>query len=349
MEKPVIPFKLMKRILSPSVFTIFFYVLTLFLISCENETSRFPIQISADKDHIEMGRTVKVEAKLQGPLTSDRIVLLPFVNGRRWGSNEFADKNGKASFIIPLPNPGPALIQVIAVPAETDSWMGLKPDNKLLFAGTYIPDSVTSSNTLLVKVKHRNIVRKRSGKTLFGMQWESWFTPGHSWSTSQGVPIMGIYENTDLDVYRQQILWFMDMGVDFIIPDWSNHIWGKKHWNERGGGADLILHTTQLFLEVLADMRDEGLDVPKVALMPGLSNGPPTTMVALNEQLDWIYQNYLRNPRFNELWQIYDGKPLIIILDTGVLGDKKGTTESAFRVPFFKWSLSGGDEFTEAQ
>jgi hypothetical protein len=95
-------------------------------------------------------------------------------------------------------------------------------------------------------------------------------------------------------------------------------------------------------------MRDEGLPVPKVAIMPGLSNGPPATMVALNEQLEWIYQDYIRNPRFEGLWQIYEGKPLIVILDTGVLAHKEGRTESSFRIPFFKQTMAWSEEEVDA-
>jgi hypothetical protein len=137
------------------------------------------------------------------------------------------------------------------------------------------------------------------------------------------------------------------------MPDWSNHIWGKKHWNEIDGGSRGIVHATTVFLEVLAKMRDEGIEVPKVAIMPGISNGPPATMTALNEQMEWIYQNYVLNPRFKDLFQNFDGKPLMIILDTGALGSKKGTAASAFRVPFFEQTLALKekelDDFRKAQ
>ncbi len=329
------------------VLTSIFILASISLTSCGDSSSNFPIQIQVNKEQVVMGRTIQVEAALDNIKAEDRMILLPFVNGRRWGSHEFADQNGKASFIIPLPHPGPALIQVIAIPATTETWLGLEENNPLLKAGTYMPEAKLKSNTSIIEVHSRKVPRKTSGNTLFGMQWESWFIPGFSWLTSQGVPLTGIYDSTDPDVYRQQILWFMDMGVDFIIPDWSNHLWNKKHWSERDVRADGILHTTQLFLEALADMRDEGLDVPKVAIMPGLTNGPPTTMEALNEQLEWIYQDYVRNPRFKNLWQIYEGKPLIIILDTGVLAHKEGTTESAFRIPFFKATLTSGGHFNE--
>ena len=316
--------------------------------SCDSEGGNNPIQITVSDEVVKMGRTLIVDAVLKDKIQGERMIFLPFVNGKRWGSHEFADADGKASFIIPFPNPGVALIQVIAVPATADNWLGMDPHDRLLKTGTFMPETDIKSNFLIVEVKNRAVPRKRSGETLFAMQWESWFTPWFSWETAHGVPIMGIYDSTDPDVYRQQILWFMDIGVDFIMPDWSNHIWGKEHWSERDARADGILHTTQMFLEVLADMRDEGLDVPLVALMPGLSNGPPTTMEALNEQFEWIYQDYVRNPRFEGLWQIFEGKPLIVNLDTGILADKRGRTESAFRIPFFKGTLTR-DGWTEAK
>jgi len=46
------------------------------------------------------------------------------------------------------------------------------------------------------------------------------------------------------------------------------------------------------------------------------------------------------NPRFKGLFQNYDGKPLMLILDTGALGHKKGTAKSAFTVPFFEMTLA---------
>ena len=317
------------------------------LFSCQPAGMDNPVQIQAGKEIVEMGKCVRVDATIKPADLKGRMVLLPFVNGKRWGSHEFADLNGQATFIIPLPNPGPALVEVIAMPADRDDWMGLE-DYSLLQAGTFMPDYGLSSNTVVVQVKQRKFPDRGEEETLFAMQWEPWFTPGRKWTTAQAIPLMGLYESTNADVTRQHILWFMDMGVDFIIPDWSNHIWGRQHWSERGGGADQILHCTQMFLEVLADMRDEGLPVPKVAIMPGLTNGPPATMVALNEQLEWIYQDYIRNPRFNGLWQIYEGKPLIIILDTGVLAHKEGRTESSFRIPFFKQTMAWSEEEVDA-
>jgi hypothetical protein len=306
------------------------------------------VHITADRALIPMGRSVRVEAVVgpgRGESAGDYI-LLPFVNQRRWGPHERPDESGKATFLLPLPNPGPAHVQVVAFRSDTDHWMGLKEHQDLLLAGCPMPAEGIRSNVLELEIAWRTIPRWEAAGTLFCIQWEPWFTGGvRRWSTAQAVPLMGFYDSYNRDVIRQHVLWFMDLGVDFIMPDWSNHIWGCRHWNERSNGVNALLHATQLTLEVLAEMRAEGLPVPQLVLMPGLSNGRPATMEALNEELDWIYHNYLRNPRFDGLWQMLESKPLIVVLDTGAVADKRGTAESAFRIPFFKQTL----EMSEAE
>jgi len=330
----------------------------IFLV-CHSCTDRIlqndALTIKVDKNSIPMGRSVMLTSHLNlksGESPKDYL-LLPYVNNRRWGSHERPDSNGNVTFLLPLPNPGKVEIQVIAVKAEPNNWMGTS-NRELLMAGKFMPDSGVRSNELNITITKRLMPQSPDTTYLFGVQWESWFIPGPgSWSTAEAVPVVGFYDSYNEDVIRQHILWFMDLGVNFIMPDWSNHIWGKKHWNEAEDGARAIVHATTVFLEVLAKMRDEGMDVPKVALMPGISNGPPATMIALNEQLEWIYQNYVLNPRFKGLFQDYDGKPLMIILDTGALGSIKGTAKSAFRVPFFEQTLalseSELDAFRKAQ
>lgn len=311
------------------------------------------ITIKVDRDSIPMGRSVVLSAHLSvtsGESARDYL-LLPYVNQRRWGSQERPDSSGNVTFLLPLPNPGKLEIQVVATKAEPNNWMGTSNLN-LLMVGNFMPDSGLFSNELSVVVKKREVPAAPAEGSLFCVQWEPWFIHGPI-ATAEAVPVVGFYESYNEDVIRQHVLWFMDIGVNFIMPDWSNHIWGKKHWNEIEDGARSIVHATTCFLEVLAKMRDEGFDVPRVALMPGLSNGPPATMTALNEQMEWIYQNYILNPRFKGLFQDFDGKPLMIILDTGALGHKLGTAKSAFTVPFFEQTLSLKEqelnEFRKAQ
>ena len=300
------------------------------------------INIEADKTTVSMGGSIKIS--LNGG--EEGHILLPFINGRRWGHHERPDASGKAQFLLPLPNPGAARIQVAAIQSDTGHWMGLGKRRDLLLAGSRLPDGQVTSNIIDIEITWRAFAERRAGKTLFGIQWESWFTHGvRGWETAQAVPVVGFYNLYNRDVIRQHVLWFMDLGVDFIFPDWTNHLWGLKHWDERPERANEIVHATTLTLEVLAEMRDEGLPVPTMVLFSGLSNGHPATMEALNEELAWIYHTYVRNPRFKGLWLEYEGKPLIVILDTGALGDPRGTAESSYRIPFIKDTL----EMSEAE
>jgi hypothetical protein len=340
-----------KRKIIPIQWRVIIVGLMLFCYACTGKIlKKDSLTIEINKDSVPMGRSVLVTAHLNvkhGSITKDYL-LLPYVNQRRWGSHERPDSNGNATFLLPLPNPGSAEIEVVAVKAEPMNWMGTSRRD-LLIAGNYMPDSGLHSNMRRVTVKLRNMPLPSDSGHLFGVQWESWFIPGPgSWSSAEAVPVVGFYDSYNEDVIRQHVLWFMDLGVNFIMPDWSNHIWSKKHWNEIDDGARAIVHATTVFLEVLAKMRDEGLAVPKVALMPGISNGPPATMVALNEQLEWIYQNYILNPRFKGLFQKYDGKSLMLILDTGAIGDKRGTAKSALKVPFFKFTLALSEKELDA-
>jgi hypothetical protein len=290
-----------------------------------------------------MGGTLILEATMETSAdeSPQSFILLPFVNERRWGAHERPDAAGKATFILPLPNPGWAHVQVLALKSDTSDWMGLSAQQELLLAGRPLPAGGDwRSETLAIYVTRREIPPHSPSETLFGLQWEPWFTGGAKrWGTAQAVPVMGFYDSYNRDVTRQHILWCMDLGIDFLFADWTNHIWGCEHWSERPDHVNALLHATELALEVLAEMRDEGLPVPKMVLFPGISNGRPCTMQALNEELQWIDENYLHNPRFKDLWLIYDGKPLVAVLDTGAVGDKRGTAESAFRIPFFKQTL----------
>lgn len=299
------------------------------------------LEIKADVKSIPMGRTVQVKAHLElsrPDIVSDYL-LVPYVNDRRWGAQEYPDSNGDADFILPLPDVGDAEIQVVAAKRENGNWMG-SSDPKVLMVGSLMRRNENlCSNKVNVQIVWRRMPALPHDGHIFCVQYEPWFTGLSSWNTAEAVPLLGFYRSFDEDVIRQHILWFIESGINAVMLDWSNHIWGCQHWNQRGPLARAIIHNTTIFLEVLAEMHDEGLDVPKIVLMPGLSNGPPAAMTALNEELSWIYQNYILDPTLKRLFLTYDGKPLVIILDTGAIGDKNARTSPAFRIPFLKQTL----------
>ena len=99
------------------------------------------IIITVDHTSVPMGRTICVTANMSGVdgVLHSNYILLPIVNGRRWGAHERPDTGGHAVFLLPLPNPGPASIQVVAYKSDTDHWMGLEQHKDLLLAGYPMP------------------------------------------------------------------------------------------------------------------------------------------------------------------------------------------------------------------
>ena len=326
------------------LFTVAVTLATCLIIACNSGSDSGDFKITVDRTTVGMGHSVTVDVSMK---QGSSFTLFAYVNNRRWGSHEFADGQGKATFHIPLPNVGPAKIEVLAVDTDKDKWYGVT-DYAPYLTGKLMPEMGLRSNAVMVEVQWRDIKPAKQAGTVFVSQWEPWFAPGRMWSTAHAVPLLGFYDFTNADVLRQHLLWLMDSGADAVLFDWSNHIWGRKSWDERDKGVNMILHATQMALEMMADMRDEGLPVPKAIIMSGISNGPPATMQALNEQLQWIYLNYLNNPRFDGLWEIFDGKPLLTVLDTGALGAKEATTKSAFEVPFFKQTMDWTEEQIDA-
>lgn len=201
------------------------------------------------------------------------------------------------------------------------AWFGgVRRDD--LFAGRLLPDGAVLSEPITVDVQRRAIAGDRDPEHLVGMQWGSYFFPGgFYWNTAQAVPLTGFYDTFNPDVIRQQALWFMDMGIDFLIADWPVYIppdaQGEQHWRDRSEFGIQQIHVTTMMLEGLAALRDEGLPVPAMVLMAFLANGPANTTATLNEELAWLYDYYIRNPRFHDLWVPYEGKPLMAVLYTG--------------------------------
>ena len=198
-------------------------------------------------------------------------------------------------------------------------WPALE-DRSLDRAGTLMPeeDGLVSS-TVQVRVERRMLQRPPSNPAQrVGIQYEPWFTPHNAtWESSHAIPLTGLYWSWNTDVIRQQMIWLIESGVDFLVVDWTNHLWGKSHWSERGDNTNEIIHATTLLLETLAQLRDEGQPVPTAVLYAGLNNGPSTTVEAVNEEMEWIHNTYVRNPRFAGLFEMYLDKPLMLVHNGG--------------------------------
>lgn len=201
--------------------------------------------------------------------------------------------------------------------AAPDKWPGLSGRMRL-FAGSLLPEDANVSNTVTLRVLRRQLeAMPFDPDHRVGVQWEPWFTPHNPfWQTAEAVPVIGYYQSYNQSVTRQHVIWLMEAGVDFWMADWSNHIWFSPTWDSRGENCNEIIHSTSLALETLAVMREEGLPVPQFTLLAGISHVEGGER-AVNEMLDWVYHNYIRNPRFAGLWLEFEGKPLVTLLNLG--------------------------------
>lgn len=78
----------------------------------------------------------------------------------------FFQKRDTCQIILPLPNPNPSTSILVADKTVVGHFL----------VGTALPANANVSNSVQVNVLKRKIDRP-SSKTLFGMEWEPWFTP----------------------------------------------------------------------------------------------------------------------------------------------------------------------------
>jgi len=184
-------------------------------------------------------------------------------------------------------------------------------------AGTPLDATLVVSTPISVEVTPRQLQRPpHDSDHLIAIQWEEWFTPFNAfWQTAHAVPLMGFYDSRNPDVARQHLIWMVESGVDCVIADWSNNIVGAPHF-QPGPGVLQLIEATVVMMEQMIALRAEGQPVPKMTILAGISSVKPEVR-ADKEQLDYIHREFVANPRYAGLWQQFDGKPLVLVLDLG--------------------------------
>ena len=294
------------------------------------------IQVSTVDKSVLLGETVQLNIHSTSLQTS---TYWPFVNGTQWGSFCTIAPNKVPSLSscqiqLPVPRAGIATVQI----AKLDrTWC---QNEKCLFpVGKSIPAvaSENVSNIIEINVNTRKIVGYKNSEKTVCVDWEPWFTPsnlgGKPWlKRSEGVPILGLYSSFNANVVRQHAIWFAEAGINCILVDWSNNLWGNVSWEDRHSDIQELINATTFALNEYEAMRKEGLiATPQVVIMNGLLNGPISTAAspkALETQAAWIYTNYIL--KFGiENFLVINGKPVLVMLDTGT------TT-----IPNINWNIS---------
>ncbi len=225
-------------------------------------------------------------------------------------------------------------------------WPGFEPKTPFQ-AGLPMPTGGIRSNTLSVEVIPRKIEMPPIQDRLVAIEWEPWFTVHNlDWQTGQGQPVVGYYDSYNLDVIRQHCIWMVEAGVNILIVDWTNNLWGKKHWSERGPHVDELAKATEVTLEAYYNLAKEGIPVPKLVLLPGFCNGPKTTMAAINEQQRFVYDSWVKPGKYKDLWLEYEGKPLIITFNGAgpdLLKNEEPADESQWTIRYMTSQLQATD------
>ena len=261
------------------------------------------VRIEADCPRIGMGRSVEIHVAAtwaDGRPAAGRL-LLPYVNGKRWGGHEYADAQGRATMILPLPNPGLSEIQVEAADA-----LGMVPSSRQCpewhrsTAGpvvSVLPPTEGWPSAVLARLLTGS--RPARGQTLELRDSASGLPQARVSAVRSRTPRWYAILRTvqPAVVYLEhcpsralgRLLSLVGSGclaaapdlagrirADFLVVDWSNQMVDRRHWDERADNDNEVVHSTTMLLEAMAALRDEGLTVPRMAIFLGLDNAPPT-------------------------------------------------------------------------
>ncbi len=151
--------------------------------------------------------------------------------------------------------------------------------------------------------------------SLIGIQYEHWFEGPSSWRTAEAVPVLGKYttNETTISTHFSQ---FRQLGIDWLLIDWSNMLWTKPDWELHSGETRDLEAKTEVLFQTALHLHDKGKYAPKLVFMIGLQNGPPVPngVRRLNGELEWLETNFLNRPEYQDLWLYEERKPLLVII-----------------------------------
>lgn len=148
---------------------------------------------------------------------------------------------------------------------------------------------------------------------MVGIAYSTWHQNAH-WTHAWGTPSLGDYASDDRKVIRQHAEWLADAGVDFVLVDWSNNIGYVYDPAKKRPDFDMIEGATFAVFDEFAQMRAEGKATPAIAMMAGVTLAPEAaTDGRLQRKADQIWNQFVANPIYRPLVQMYLGKPLLVV------------------------------------
>ena len=157
---------------------------------------------------------------------------------------------------------------------------------------------------------------------LVGIAYQTWFPP-INWNYVWGTPELGHYRSEDREVIRKHAEWLYDAGVDFIWIDWSNNV---DHNPELPRGEPVLDDNGERYLanrpdilaietatEIVFEEYTKLERRPKIAIFAGAQPAASADDGRLQKKADQIYDTFIANPEYRELYVDYLGKPLLVV------------------------------------
>lgn len=284
MKNPLVHSALIATILVVLLSWLSFYGQTLSPISS--------IIITVDKPEIGEGQNVVVSAiayrSAQKPVVG--VMLHALVNGKAWGTESPTLPSGVAHILLPLPDRG---------------------TNSIV-----ITDGQHTSNSVNVEVQPRHFNIPDDPNHQIVMEYETWFGPGYAaWGKEEATPILGRYSSLDSRVLRQQTLWFNEIGINIAELDWTNNLTTAFP----SATAKECIAATDLLFQVYASMPQH----PKIMFLVGpehnlwMSRKDTYDGPWFEQQMNLLYDRYINNPKYKDMYVMYKGKPLVLFYLNG--------------------------------
>lgn len=145
---------------------------------------------------------------------------------------------------------------------------------------------------------------------MVGISYSTW-QQRSKWQQAWGAPALGFYESDYKEVIKQHATWLGDAGVDFIFIDWSNDLPYSPVCHCRPDIKRLEDATYTLF-DTWKDLEEH----PKVAILIGFPFPKEASAPVdgrLQRKADQVYHDFIANKERAPLYQLYEGKPLLIV------------------------------------
>ncbi len=245
------------------------------------------IAITVNRTVIGEGQNIVISAVAyqSGQKPAVGIMLHALVNGKQWGTDSPTLPSGVVHILLPLPDRGTNFVS--------------------------ITDGKITSNIVSVEVdpRHFHILDDPSHQIV--MEYETWFGPGYAaWGKEEATPILGLYSSLDPRVLRQQALWFDEMGINIAETDWTNNLTQAFP----SPAAKECIAATDLLFKVYSTMPQH----PKIMFLVGpehnlwMSRKDTYDGPWFKQQMNLLYDRYINNPKYKDMYVQYQGKPLVL-------------------------------------